>query len=189
MHYACHHGAVQSILALLRPRCTLAKVADVHARTFMGETALHFASANNFSHIVRILLEAGADIHAQSSNGQTPLHFAASAGATASMRALLDMGACIDSGEIDFLTPLHLASLHGRCECSCLVPCFSSQVFYCSANLRQTLLVCKTNYRHHQTIWNRYRNTHVSMTVKTGSVSLPSRVNLWVFFKCHSRRF
>ena len=38
-------------------------------------------------------------------------------------------------------------------------------------------------------IWNRYRNTHVNMTVKTGSVSLPSRVNLWVFFKCHSRRF
>ena len=116
MHYACHHGAVQSILALLRPRCTLAKVADVNARTLIGETALHFASANNFSHIVRLLLEAGADVNAQSSNGQTPLHFAASAGATASMRTLLDMGASIDSGEIDFLTPLHLASLHGRTE-------------------------------------------------------------------------
>ena len=116
MHYACHHGAVQSILALLSPRCTLAKVADVNARTLLGSTALHFASANNFTDIVRILVEAGADVNAQSSNGQTPLHWAAHTGATASMRALLDMGAHIDSGEIDFLTPLHLASLYGRTE-------------------------------------------------------------------------
>lgn len=116
MHYASHYGAVQSIVALLSPRCKLAKPASVHTRTDVGETALHLASANNFADIVRIMVEAGADVNARNVYGQTPLHLAARMGATASLRALLDLGAHIDAEECDFFTPLHLASCHGRLE-------------------------------------------------------------------------
>jgi ankyrin repeat protein len=53
-------------------RIAFVNTADEHT----GNTALHMASANGHTEVVRLLLEAGADPAAQNEAGNTPLHWA-----------------------------------------------------------------------------------------------------------------
>lgn len=70
----------------------------VHQRGCIGDTALHWASHNDHTEIVVLLLEAGADIEADEINcyGGKPLHWA-SEHAPAAVRVLLERGANVNS--------------------------------------------------------------------------------------------
>jgi hypothetical protein len=70
----------------------LARGADVNARTIVGLTALHLASANGDMGLVGVLLRHGADMDGRSFGG-TPLHLAAENGHYAVVKALLLHGA------------------------------------------------------------------------------------------------
>jgi len=70
----------------------LAKGADVNARTAVGLTALHVASANGDIGLVGLLLRHGASPNEESFGG-TPLHFAAMNGHRRVVDALLLHGA------------------------------------------------------------------------------------------------
>jgi ankyrin repeat protein len=71
-------------------RRLLASGADVRARDYSGETALHYAG---FSEAVGILTEAGAELDAQGRQGQTSLMKATAKGDACVVRALLEQGA------------------------------------------------------------------------------------------------
>jgi len=70
----------------------LAKGADVNARTAVGLSALHVASANGDIGLVGLLLRHGASPN-EDSFGGTPLHFAAMNGHRRVVNALLLHGA------------------------------------------------------------------------------------------------
>ena len=75
-------------------RLLLAHGADVGAREdWRGQTALHWAAAENHAPAVHALVELGADIDARSNAGWSALLFAVRAGQQEAVRALLEAGA------------------------------------------------------------------------------------------------
>ncbi|WP_164842453.1 ankyrin repeat domain-containing protein [Actinoplanes solisilvae] len=83
----------------------------VHARGWMGETALHAAAAAGRAEAVRMLLAAHADPRARRDNGDTPLHRAA----TGEIAELLRQGRPDQRNEHQ-QTPLHCATDPGVVE-------------------------------------------------------------------------
>ena len=78
-------------------RALLAHGAEVDATEgWRGQTALMWASAQDQTAAVAVLLEAGADPHARSEGGFTPLLFAAREGHVDVLRALARGGANVD---------------------------------------------------------------------------------------------
>lgn len=86
---------------------------SVHQRGWIGDVPLHWASHNNYTEIVSMLVDGGADIEADELNcyGGKPLHWA-SEHAPAAVRVLLDRGADVNSrnqkadSEFHGVTPL-----------------------------------------------------------------------------------
>src|SRR4051812_7096336 len=88
--------------------------------TYVGDTALHLASAGYRLEIVRLLLTAGADPNAAANHRRSsPLHYAADGfigglawdakEQLATLSCLLDNGAHINSQDKNGATPLHRA--------------------------------------------------------------------------------
>lgn len=77
-----------------------------------GRTPLQYASGNNNTAVMRLLLQAGACVHSDGSRDKhrnTPLHFAALYGKTDAACYLLDNGADCMGINANGLTPLQLA--------------------------------------------------------------------------------
>ena len=51
----------------------LFRSADVNARNYKGQTALHCAARAGFTEIVALLLDRDAEVHAADDDGRTPL--------------------------------------------------------------------------------------------------------------------
>ena len=84
-------------------RLLLARGADLRAREgWRGQTALHWAAAENHPAAVHTLLELGADVNERSTAGWSALLYAVRAGRADAVRALLAAGADVN----DTIRPL-----------------------------------------------------------------------------------
>jgi ankyrin repeat protein len=113
LHVASMLGHVEVVRVLLD--AVLLNGADVHARTDIGITALHFAAANGHPGVCCLLIAAGADTNAKDDSLSAPLHAAVSDGHANVCRILIEEHTTdIDiRGDQDF-TPLHIAATHGH---------------------------------------------------------------------------
>nr|XP_039251418.1 ankyrin repeat domain-containing protein 49-like [Styela clava] len=75
-----------------------------------GYTALHRASYEGRTEVVKFLLKQGADLHAKTSDGWTPLHSACRWNEVGVCGILLHNGADVNSQSHGLQTPLHLAA-------------------------------------------------------------------------------
>ena len=114
LHSAACWGYIHMVRVLLEYK------ADVHARSALGETPLHYVSKRVWADreqllddVVRILLEHGADIEARSNDQSTPLHLAARWGRPEVVPVLLEHGASIDAEDAEGRTPLRVALWKG----------------------------------------------------------------------------
>lgn len=102
-------GSVQRVRALI------AAGADVNARNYKGQSALHCAAKAGFTHIVALLLEHGAEVDARDGRGETPL--AAALRSTVKnkarlrevVRVIVGAGADVDSADDSGRTPRAIA--------------------------------------------------------------------------------
>ena len=84
-------------------RLLLARGADLRAREgWRGQTALHWAAAENHPAAVHTLIELGADVNERSTAGWSALLYAVRAGRADAVRALLQAGADVN----DTIRPL-----------------------------------------------------------------------------------
>ena len=84
-------------------RLLLTRGADLRAReSWRGQTALHWAAAENHPAAVHALIELGADVAERSTAGWSALLYAVRAGKTEAVRALLEAGADVN----DTIRPL-----------------------------------------------------------------------------------
>ena len=84
-------------------RLLLARGADLRAReSWRGQTALHWAAAENHPAAVHTLVELGADVDERSTAGWSALLYAVRAGKSEAVRALLEAGADVN----DTIRPL-----------------------------------------------------------------------------------
>ena len=89
--------------------------ADINSQTLSGYTALHWVlkfrnESEEFTSMVRRLLEHGADPNICNNDHTTPLHEASSYGLLDAARLLLSHGAKVDEKDGSGKTPLQLAS-------------------------------------------------------------------------------
>jgi ankyrin repeat protein len=85
--------------------------ADVNARDFRGDTALH-KTANIFGDqvaIARVLIEHGADVNAVNKEGRTPLHDVCTLGNTELVHAFVENGADLNRIDNEGHSPLDFA--------------------------------------------------------------------------------
>jgi ankyrin repeat protein len=92
----------------------LSKGADVNAKSYLGNTPLHWAMTNKDVEIARLILSAGGDVNAFADKGVTPLHLAATVGAIEGASLLLENGANVNAQSEGGGTPLHMAVLAGK---------------------------------------------------------------------------
>jgi hypothetical protein len=113
LHSAAYYGDLQVVHVLLEFK------ADVNARSFTGDTPLHYLSKefgtwppnlSQLHHVSRLLLEHGADVDARSNNRSTPLHVAVEYGRIEVIRVLLEHGASVDAEDEEGRTPFQWAS-------------------------------------------------------------------------------
>jgi ankyrin repeat protein len=83
-------------------------------RSSRGKTALHLASENNHTQVVRVLLREGTDPTATSDGGWTALHNAAKRGHHRIVDLLLYHGADPNVATERHETPLHWAAFNGH---------------------------------------------------------------------------
>ncbi len=79
-----------------------------------GMTALHWAAAQGYNDIIKLLLDFGANINPQNAQGNTPLHLAARNGNLSTVRLLLARGANVTMVNRQGQTPLALARQYHR---------------------------------------------------------------------------
>lgn len=89
--------------------------ADIDARNFDGDTALHSAVKNKKNDVVRLLLEKGANINAKNNRGTTALHYAtqlydkSDKGRIDAVQLLLEANADVKAVDCEGDTALHMA--------------------------------------------------------------------------------
>ena len=144
LHVACQGG----INLLGHARQLIDARADIRARTFEKNTALHFACSMDLTCLARYLIEeTKMDIHAQNIRGETPLHCAVKRNCLFMVRFLVQ-----DAKVNPRLTntrkqsPLELACLLGYCR---MVKLFIDDLQVpCSTRLMERLFLqsAKNNY-------------------------------------------
>lgn len=87
--------------------------ADIHARTFYGETALWWAARNGHALLVEFLYDNGANIEAKDKFGLTPLAWAVENGRWPVVKLLVGWGADIRASDKSGQTPLSRADAKG----------------------------------------------------------------------------
>ncbi|MGI8966009.1 MAG: ankyrin repeat domain-containing protein, partial [Limisphaerales bacterium] len=87
----------------------ISKAADINAKDYNNQSALHISSEQGFKAVVQTLLENKADVNAKTYQGQTPLHVAISKGNKAVAELLLANGANVNAKNAEGQTPLFRA--------------------------------------------------------------------------------
>ena len=95
---------------------TAIQKANVNAKNYWNETALHQAANLGTPENIMALLKAGADVNALNKDGSTPLHYAVTAERPENTHALLQAGADVNASNRFFWTPLHWAAAEGSLE-------------------------------------------------------------------------
>ncbi|XP_035665705.1 death-associated protein kinase 1-like [Branchiostoma floridae] len=81
-----------------------------------GETALHWASRNGNTEMVKLLVQLGTDVEAKDKDGETALHVASMKRNTEMVKLLVQLGANVEAKNMDGRTALHVASGNGNTE-------------------------------------------------------------------------
>ncbi|XP_078614471.1 death-associated protein kinase 1-like isoform X1 [Branchiostoma floridae x Branchiostoma japonicum] len=77
-----------------------------HYNYWHGWTALHMASANGDTEMVKLLVQLGANVEAKDKNGWTALHWASRIGNTEVVKLLIQLGANVEAKDKDGTKPL-----------------------------------------------------------------------------------
>jgi len=94
----------------------LRKDADINAKNFSGQTALHFTASKNNLDIARRLLAAKppASTRVKDKRGQYPIHRAAAVGSAPMVELLLKNKSPLNPADVAGQTPLHHAIAEGH---------------------------------------------------------------------------
>ena len=113
MRKAAHKGDLSQVKALLESE------PDIEERNVLASKGLYYASATDYTEIVKFLLENGANVHGLDEWAHwTPLHGAAGHGQAKVMKILLANGADVNRcgrGKLG-ATPLYAATAKGKKE-------------------------------------------------------------------------
>lgn len=104
LHRACNSlGAVDFIEFLI-----LTKAADVNARNYQRDTAVHLATKANNLDALKRLIELGGALDLVNIDGDTQLHIAAKLGLEEAMSLFVQSGGYLYSANRRELTPMHI---------------------------------------------------------------------------------
>lgn len=92
----------------------LNKEADVNAKNYSGQTALHFTASKNNLETARKLISHGATARVKDKRGQLPLHRAAAIGSVPMVNLMLENKSPLNATDISGLTALHHAISEGH---------------------------------------------------------------------------
>ena len=92
----------------------LAEGSEIEDRDRAGRTALHNATINKHTELVRLLISSGANANVRDKAGWTPLHFAAQEYALDIAQLLLEAGGHVDSQDDHGNTPLGRATFESK---------------------------------------------------------------------------
>jgi ankyrin repeat protein len=92
----------------------VAKGANLHKTTSLGESYLHFAAFLNRKELAEYLIDSGLDVNIKKNGNLTPLHIAAVSGNREVSELLIEKGADLDLRSTDGGTPLHFAVAAGH---------------------------------------------------------------------------
>ncbi|MGL4388446.1 MAG: ankyrin repeat domain-containing protein, partial [Brevinema sp.] len=82
--------------------------------TSSNYSPVHWAAAQGYSEMLKVLVEKGYDINGQDSSGFSPLHYAAASGKFDSVELLVSKGADLYLVNKDNLTAMSLAAQAGE---------------------------------------------------------------------------
>ena len=88
--------------------------AEINAADENGDTALHFATANNMIKMVKLLIKRGANVNVGDTDLQSPLHLSAKMGHKEITQILIRNGANVNAENSGGGNPLHIALVAGE---------------------------------------------------------------------------
>ena len=106
----------QNDISMLERLLSAPDAAAMCPRLPTGQTALHFAAAEQNSRAVLLLLSRGFGVNELDRGRHTPLHYACRRPLADTVRVLLEAGAVADARALDGSTPLHVAVEAGSSE-------------------------------------------------------------------------
>ncbi|XP_056150379.1 ankyrin repeat and SOCS box protein 2-like isoform X2 [Lampris incognitus] len=122
VHEAAHYGQLQCLRILIRTHPN-----TLNTCTFMGQTALWLAAAQEHVSCVEFLLERGADPNIPNKDKETPLFKACEKPNEQIVELLLKFGGSANTSCSQGVTALHEAARNGRVKiCKMLVECGAS---------------------------------------------------------------
>ena len=88
--------------------------AEINAADQNGDTALHFAIANDMIKMVKLLIKHGANVNVGDTDLQSPLHLSAKMGHKEITQILIRSGANINAKQTNGMNPLQAALVCGK---------------------------------------------------------------------------